>query len=233
MGKKKNAAVIAAAGMGTRMGSDIPKQYMKIDGKPMLYYSIAAFETCPIIDEIIITVAPGEELRCYDEVIDRYHFRKVSSVTVGGAERYQSVYNGLMAVDPACGYVFIHDGARPCVTRDIITRAYEEVQAYDACVVGIPVKDTIRRIRRNDDCVSEVLDRNEIWMMQTPQVFDCHLITEAYEGYIAGGAADATDDAMVLERMTAHPVRIVEGSYRNIKVTTPEDLAIAGIFLKK
>ena len=233
MEKKKNAAVIVAAGSGTRMGSDIPKQYMKIDGKPMLYYSVMAFEKSPMIDEIVVVVAPGEELRCYDEVIDRYHFRKVSSVTVGGDERYQSVYNGLMAVDPSCVYVFIHDGARPCVTRDIITRAYEEVQAYDACVVGMPVKDTIRRVRRNDDCVSEVLDRSEIWMMQTPQVFAYRLIAEAYEGYIASGASDATDDAMVLERMTAQQVRIVEGSYRNIKVTTPEDLSVAGVLLKK
>ena len=156
----------------------------------------------------------------------------MASIVVGGEERYQSVFNGLTAIGTGCGCVFIHDGDRPCVTEDIISRAYEEVQAYDACVVGVQEKNTIRCVKAGSDFVSGVLNRNEIWQMQTPQVFEYGLISEAYDGYIASGAADATDDAMVIERMTNHPIRIVEGSYMNIKVTTPEDLVVAAAFLK-
>lgn len=233
MSEKFCSAIVLAAGSGTRVGGDLKKQYIPIDGKPLLYYSLRVFDKSPIINEIILVVSEDDERYCYDEIIDRFSFTKPITMTIGGAERYNSVYSGLQSVNENCDYVFIHDGARPCVDEDIIARAYEDVQAFDACVVGMPVTDTIRRVLPGDDCAEEVLDRNEIWGMQTPQVFEYHLILDSYSTYIDSGETEATDDAMIVEWVTGHPIRITEGTRRNIKVTTPDDLLIAEAFLRQ
>ena len=227
MQRKKCTAVVLAAGRGKRMGTDVQKQYLEIGGKPVLYYSLDTFEKSHIIDEIVLVVGENQEDYCRKEIVDQYGFQKVKAIVQGGAERYHSVWNGLQQVED--GYVFIHDGARPFVTEEILTRAYEDVQEYKACVVGMPVKDTIK-IADEDGFAAQTPDRRKVWQVQTPQTFEYHLIKDAYEKLMIEEPEGITDDAMVVETMTKHPVKLVEGSYQNIKITTPEDLQIATIF---
>lgn len=225
---KKNVAIVLAAGQGKRMKSNIQKQYLLIKDKPVLYYTLNAFEISPLISEIILVTGKDEIEYCQKEIIEKYGFQKVHKITVGGKERYHSVYNGIQAIEDA-DYVFIHDGARPFVDEEIIKRACEAVERYQACVVGMPVKDTIKIV--DEKCfASETPDRRKVWQVQTPQVFEYQLIKNAYDRLMETEPEGITDDAMVVETMTRHQVKLVEGSYRNIKITTPEDLDIAEVF---
>ena len=166
----------------------------------------------------------------FHEIVEKYHFTKIGAIVQGGAERYHSVWNGLQKVEE--GFVFIHDGARPFVNEEIICRAYEEVKACDACVVGMPVKDTIK-VSDENGFVKDTPDRRTLWMIQTPQVFQTALVKEAYQKLMNQKEIQVTDDAMVVERMLGCRVKLVLGSYENIKITTPEDLEIATTFLSK
>ena len=231
MQKKKCTAIVLAAGQGKRMGTKVQKQYLEIDGKPVLYYSLHAFEQSEIIDEIILVVAENQSEYCKDEIVSKYGISKVKKIVQGGAERYHSVWNGLQEVDDE-GYVFIHDGARPFVDEEILTRAYKDVQKCKACVIGMPVKDTIKLADR-DGFVNETPERSLLWMIQTPQVFESSLVKKAYALLMEQKSIQVTDDAMVVEQMLGHKVKLTEGSYENIKITTPEDLDIAEIFVKK
>lgn len=227
---EKNIAIVLAAGRGSRMGTDVPKQFLKIDGKPVLYYSLKVFQENPYIDEIVLVIGKEYQEYCYEQIVGRYGLTKVTTMVSGGAERYHSVYEGLKACSD-CKYVFIHDGARPFVTDAIIERCIETVRANDACVVGMPVKDTIK-IADEDGYISSTPPRNKVWMVQTPQVFSYPLIRNAYEKMLCSNMAGITDDAMVAEAFSNQKVRLVEGSYENIKITTPEDIKIAENFLK-
>lgn len=229
--KKKCTAIVLAAGQGTRMKTKVQKQYLEIDGRPVLFYSLKAFEDSKIIDEIILVVSEGQEEYCRREIVEKYDFQKISRITAGGAERYLSVACGLEQIHHD-GYVFIHDGARPFVNDEILDRVYEEVQVHQACVVGMPVKDTIK-ISDENGFAKETPDRKTLWMIQTPQVFDVNLIKNAYSAIMREPYIQVTDDAMVLEQTSDHPVKLVEGSYENIKITTPEDLEIARIFVRR
>ena len=231
MQKKKCTAIVLAAGQGKRMGTKVQKQYLEIDGKPVLYYSLHAFEKSEIIDEIILVVGENQSEYCKDEIVSKYGIGKVKKIVQGGAERYHSVWNGLHEVDDE-GYVFIHDGARPFVDEEILTRAYKDVQKCKACVIGMPVKDTIKLADR-DGFVNETPKRSLLWMIQTPQVFESGLVKKAYALLMEQKSIQVTDDAMVVEQMMGHKVKLTEGSYENIKITTPEDLDIAEIFVKK
>lgn len=230
MQKVKCTAIVLAAGRGKRMGTEVQKQYLEICGKPVLYYSLEVFEKSCIIDEIVLVVGENQEPYCRQEIVDKYGFAKVKAIVQGGAERYHSVWNGLQEVEE--GYVFIHDGARPFVTEDILQHAYEDVCAHKACVVGMPVKDTIK-ISDENGFVVETPKRSSLWMIQTPQVFELSLVKGAYQKLIEQNVANVTDDAMVVEQMTGHEIKLVMGAYENIKITTPEDLKIANVFLKK
>ena len=230
MQKAKCTAIVLAAGQGKRMGTAVQKQYLEIQGKPVLYYSLDAFQKSSIIDEIVLVVGEGQKEYCQKEFVDKYGFTKVSKVVVGGTERYYSVWNGLQEVSE--GYVFIHDGARPFVSGEMIARAYEEVQKYGACVVGMPVKDTIK-IADEDGFSRETPNRKDVWMIQTPQVFETGLVKEAYEALLHEKEISATDDATAVEQMLGRRVKLVVGSYENIKITTPEDLKIAQALLCK
>lgn len=229
--RKKNVAIVLAAGSGKRMGSEEAKQFLPINKIPMLAYTLRAFERSGVIDEIILVTKKEDICRCYDDIIDIYGFTKVSKVIAGGAERYDSSYCGIVAAGKETGYVFIHDGARPCVDENVIVSAYEIAKAYDACIAAVPSKDTIRRVRGDHTRAGVILDRNEIWQVQTPQVFEYRLVREAYERFFKQGAGNVTDDAAVVERTMEHPIMISQGSYRNIKVTTPEDLIMAQALL--
>ena len=230
MQKVKCTAIVLAAGQGKRMGTAVQKQYLELAGKPVLYYSLQVFQTSPLIDEIILVVGEGQQVYCEREIVSKYQISKVKSIVQGGAERYISVWNGLREVSE--GYVFIHDGARPFIEEEMLMRAYKGVQEYQACVVGMPVKDTIK-ISDKEGLVADTPERSRLWMVQTPQVFETALVKEAYEELMQRAETNVTDDAMVVERMLGRKVKLVEGSYRNIKITTPEDLQVANLFVKK
>lgn len=226
----KTTAIVLAAGSGKRMNSKVHKQYLLLKGKPVLYYSLKAFEDS-LIDDIILVVGAGEIDFCQKEIVERYNFQKVRAIVEGGKERYHSVYEGLKAAGEA-DYVLIHDGARPFVSQSIIERTVEAVCEYKACVVGMPVKDTIK-IVDEDTFAKETPNRSTVWMVQTPQAFSYPLIYDAYTGMLAEEDTAITDDAMVVERMTDYKVKLIEGSYQNIKITTPEDLDVAEKFFEK
>ena len=160
MNREKCTAVVLAAGKGSRMGTKIQKQYLEICGKPVLYYSLAAFAASPIIDEIVLVTGEGKTDYCRKNIIEAYGITKVNKIVVGGKERYESVYKALREIEPE-GYVFIHDGARPFVNQDIIRRCMQEVQKYQACVVGMPVKDTIK-IADEEGYAKQTPDRKNV-----------------------------------------------------------------------
>ena len=283
-------AIVLAAGRGTRMGTKIQKQYLDLCGKPVLYYSLHAFQESPLIDEIllvtgeqeieycrkeivekyqltkvrkilaggaerylcgkpvlyyslhafqesplideILLVTGEQEIEyCRKEIVEKYQLTKVRKILAGGAERYLSVWNGIQAAENK-GCLFIHDGARPFVDEEMIERVYEQVQKEKACVVGMPVKDTIK-IADEKEYVQTTPDRSTVWMIQTPQVFSYDIVKGAYEMLMREQQISVTDDAMVVEQMLNHPIRLVYGSYENIKITTPEDLEMAEVFLKR
>lgn len=230
-GKRKVAAIVLAAGKGSRMGSSIQKQYLKLAGRPLLCYALEAFEHSPV-DQVILVTGPGEEEYCRREIVESYGYSKVSAIVPGGRERYHSVYEGLKAVKD-CDDVLIHDGARPCVTEEIIKAAMDGAASYKACVIGMPVKDTIKIADGNGDTVCTP-DRSQLWLVQTPQAFSYELVKKAYDTLFENQyiSQNITDDAMVVEMMTLQKVHLIKGSYENIKVTTPEDMEIAEIFLR-
>lgn len=229
MEKQKYTAIVLAAGSGKRMNSQVHKQYLIIQDRPVLYYSLKAFEDSAV-DEIVLVVGKGEEEFCRREIVDKYGISKVKAIVEGGKERYHSVFEGLKQTSDA-DYVLIHDGARPFVNQDIIRRCMQEVQKYQACVVGMPVKDTIK-IADEEGYAKQTPDRKNVWMIQTPQTFSYALIYEAYEEMLKTEDTAITDDAMVLERIKGKKSKLIEGSYRNIKITTPEDLLIANVYLQ-
>ena len=223
MDHKKIVAIVLAAGTGKRMQSNIPKQYLMLQDKPVLYYSLKTFEESNV-DEIILVVGKDDIEYCHEKIIDKYNFKKVTKIIEGGAERYHSVYNGLNAIGYA-DYVLIHDGARPFITLDIIKKTIEEVSIYKACVVGVPSKDTVKIINE-DGIVMDTPNRDKVWSVQTPQAFSYNLIKKAYELLFSSKQENIkiTDDAMVVEHALKCPVKLVIGEYYNIKITTPDDL---------
>ena len=231
MKQERNTAIVLAAGQGKRMHSRIQKQFLEIDHHPVLYYSLECFQKSPLIQEIILVV--GEEMLsyCKSEIVARYNFTKVTKVIAGGKERYDSVYQGLLACGE-CDYVFIHDGARPFITEEMLERGIFGVQETGACAIGMPSKDTIK-ISDKEGFVQSTPDRSQVWSVQTPQIFAYSLIRSAHESLRKKDMTGITDDAMVVEQETGVRIRLVEGSYQNIKITTPEDLDIAETFLKK
>lgn len=223
-----NIALIPAAGSGRRIGAGVNKQYLLLAGRPVLAHTVAVFHDHPRIDRIYL-VSPAEELAyCRAEIVDRFGFTRVAAILAGGAERQESVHNGL------CGcaaqdddLVVIHDGARPFIDAAAISASLDAAARSGACAVGVPVKDTIKRVV--DGVIVATPERRELWQVQTPQTFRFGLIRTAHERARSEGFC-GTDDAVLVERL-GHPVTMVAGSYRNFKITTPEDLIIARALL--
>ncbi len=226
----KTIAIIVAAGKGKRMGKGYNKQYIFLADKPIVAHTIEVFENMDLIDEIILVVGKGEIDLAKKDIIHKYNFKKVVKIVEGGTERQDSVYNGLKAIDGNCDIVLIHDGARPFVTDNIIEKSIKAAKDAGACVVAVRVKDTIKVVNKNME-VDYTPDRDILWAVQTPQTFRYKLLSEAY-GRLQTGNIKVTDDAMLIEKL-GHTVRIVEGSYENIKITTPEDLILGEGILKK
>lgn len=231
----KFAAIVLSAGVGRRMNSDVPKQYLPLCGKPVIYYSLKTFEESGVSDIILVTGAEDVDY-CREQIVEKYHLNKVKAIVPGGRERYDSVFEGLRAAEGA-DYVLIHDGARPMLSLDIIQRSMEAVQAEEACAVGMPVKDTIKVVDAENYAI-QTPDRSTLWMVQTPQSFSYSVIMDAFAELTrrreAGESVPTiTDDAMMVEQLLHHRVKLIEGSYENLKITTPEDLITAEVFLRR
>lgn len=229
----KITAIVLAAGSGSRMKSKTKKQFMEIKGKPVIWYSLFEFEKSRV-DEIILVTGKEDIDYCKKEIVEKYNLKKIKNVVAGGSERYESVYNGLKEVTG--NIVLIHDGARPLINNEIIERSIEGTIKSDACVVGVPVKDTIKRANK-EGYIIDTPNRSELWITQTPQSFKTDLVKMAYkkmkEELEKGNTTlNITDDAMVVEEFTTNQVRFVQGDYKNIKVITPEDIDIAELFIE-
>lgn len=227
----KNIAIVLAGGSGSRMKSSVKKQYLMMQGRPVLCHSLEVFQMCSRIDEIVLVCGKGEIEQCRENIVEAYGFSKVKHIVEGGKERYHSVHEGLKVISD-CKYVLIHDGARPFVDEAILNRVLNELPKCHACVVGMPVKDTIK-LSNEQGYVDCTLPRERLWMIQTPQSFDYDLIRNAYDQLAQqeSPAVKITDDAMVAEYILNTQVKLVEGSYDNIKITTPEDLLLAELIL--
>lgn len=228
------SAIVLSAGKGSRMESKVHKQYLQLSGRPIIYYALKAFEDSPV-DEIVLVTGKGEENFCREEIVEKYHLHKVKYIVEGGKERYHSVFHGLQKCFGS-DYVLIHDGARPFVEQAVIGRAIEAVTECRACIAAVPVKDTIKTA--NEQAVVEAtLARDSLWSVQTPQAFAYELIYDAYTKLLEEEAEEeavpVTDDAMVMERYGQVQVHIFKGSYRNLKITTPEDLEMAEFLMAK
>jgi len=232
MKKDKITAIILAAGQGKRMNSPVAKQFLTLQGRPVLYYSLKAFEDSSV-DDIILVTGRDQEEYCKENIIAFYHINKVSKVIEGGVERYDSVYRALTNAGQA-DYVLIHDGARPFVTTQLIENVIQQVKKFQACIVGTPVKDTIKVVDQNGLITSTPI-RNTLWSAQTPQAFKYTEIQKAYQLLYKienKQEQEITDDAMVYETFLKQHVKMLMGDYRNIKITTPEDLQLAEVLME-
>ncbi len=224
----KTVAIIPAGGSGKRLGGDIRKQYLTLRGVPVLARTLAVFQKSNIIDEIVL-VAPREDLAFVQEkIVENYNITKISAVVEGGGERQDSVGNGFHAVKGPCDVVLISDGVRPFVTEEMIAKVADAALRNGAACIGVKAKDTIKETVEGD-IVKATLPRHQLWQTQTPQAFQFDLLRRAYaaaekEGYYG------TDDASLVERIGAK-VMMIEGSYSNMKITTPDDLVIAEALL--
>ncbi|MBO4702927.1 MAG: 2-C-methyl-D-erythritol 4-phosphate cytidylyltransferase [Lachnospiraceae bacterium] len=221
----KFTAIVLSGGTGKRMNSDIPKQYMMLKDKPVLAHSLLAFEQSPV-DDIVIVCGAGDKEYIIKTFVEKYGLSKVSAVCEGGAERYNSVYNGLKACKDT-DYVLIHDGARPYVSDEIIKRNIEEVQKYKAVVTSVKATDTVK-IADDNGFVISTPERKSVYFMQTPQTFEYKLALDSYSKLIEELEKEVkvqvTDDAQVVEMYSDVRVKLIEGDYSNIKITVPKDL---------
>ena len=223
-----NGVVIVAAGTGSRMNMGINKQFIKLEGKEIIAYTIEKFYNNSNIEDIVVVVKEDESEFFKKEILDKYNFKNVK-IAYGGKERQDSVYNGLKLLEEKCDVVLIHDGARPFVSDKIIDKSIEEAKEHKAIVVGVPVKDTIKVID-NDKNIVDTPNRSVLWAVQTPQTFDYNILIDAYKDAFKNKFY-GTDDAMLVERI-GYKVKMLEGSYNNIKITTQEDLNIGSQILR-
>lgn len=219
--------VLLAGGRGSRMNSDVPKQYMDIGKKPVLYYSLKQFEDNSSVKGIILVVSRSDIDMVRYTIVERYGFKKVKCIVEGGAERFNSVYNGLLALDNSdYEYVMIHDGARPCISQKLLTSLQTTVIKEKACIPAVPSKDTVK-LADDSGYVKLTPDRSTVWNVQTPQTFELSGILSAFRRYMKKQDVLVTDDSMVWELHNSSPVKLIMGDYTNIKITTPEDIEIA------
>lgn len=224
------SAIVLAGGAGKRMNSDVSKQYMELAGKPVLHHSIAAFDSHDEIGEIVVVIRKGEEELFEREIFSKQQFRKNIKIVRGGDERSDSVRNGISILDSKSEMVLVHDGARPFLDKSIIDHNISGCRTYGACVTAVPSKDTVKIVSSSGEIV-ETPDRNTVFLAQTPQTFKTEIVAEALKSVQEEGLA-VTDDSMAVESLGVK-VQIVEGSYENIKLTTPEDMAVGEIIARK
>lgn len=225
-------AIVLAAGSGSRMNSNVAKQYITLYDKEIVYYSLYTFQNNNNISDIILVTRDSDVDLC-KTIVQKNNFSKISQIIIGGKERYNSVYNGLNALSVSDDeIVMIHDGARPFVTDQMIEDSIINARKYDACTVCVPVKDTIK-ISDENGFGKQTPDRRYLYQIQTPQTFKYGVIKAAYNKMLEDENHKITDDSMLVEQYSGVKTKLIQGSYENIKITTPEDIDIAKIFAKK
>jgi 2-C-methyl-D-erythritol 4-phosphate cytidylyltransferase len=222
----KVQAIIPAAGLGQRLKSSLVKALVPLQGRPLVVRTLEIFEQCALIDSILVA-APYEQLDDFKKVVKEYNLKKVKQVVPGGKRRCDSVLGALKEIDSDTQFIVIHDGARPFVTEQLLSQCIREALKSRAAIAAVPVKPTIKAVDAKSLNILKTLDRNILWEAQTPQVFEKELLVKAYASL---GAATPTDDASLIEQLGIK-VKIVEGQYQNIKITTPEDLVLAEVLL--
>lgn len=226
--KDKVVAIVPAAGLGRRFGPGTNKSFKTLMGKPLLLWALETLETVDEITEII-PVLREEDMEKGVELFEKSGLSKIKRIAPGGKERQDSVYNGLKQVDDNTGIVVIHDGVRPMVGKNLIRESIRQLRDCDGVIPGVPLKDTIKELK--DSIVRRTLKRDSLWAVQTPQVFFYKILYATYEKAMMDGFY-TTDDAAIVERYGGR-VKVIMGSYNNIKITTPEDLLIAEFLLSK
>lgn len=224
----KTIAIIAAGGQGKRIRGveserKLPKQFLMLKDKPILSHTVDKFEKCELIDEVVVIVPEDYLEYCSQTIVDKYDFKKVRKVVCGGKERQDSVYSGLKACPKNTSIVVIHDGVRPFIHPEKISESIELCREKKAVVLAVPVKETVKRVEQGN--IITTLDRSKLWLTQTPQTFEYKLILEAHKKAKENDFV-GTDDSALVERL-GRKVTILEGDFRNIKITTMEDLQIA------
>ncbi|MDZ7340379.1 MAG: 2-C-methyl-D-erythritol 4-phosphate cytidylyltransferase [candidate division KSB1 bacterium] len=222
-------AVIAAAGRGRRMALAIEKQFVTIANKPILVHTLERFNQCALIDSIVVVAPSAVTKWIEEEVVPQHQLLKVARVVTGGESRQASVFAGLKALDDRCAVVAIHDAVRPLIAAALLIEVIKKGIETGAAILAVPIQESVKRI--SQDKITQTIDRNDLWLAQTPQVFHRELILKAYQQAEAEGFV-GTDDAMLVERLN-YPVHVVMGDYRNFKITTPIDLEWAEFLLKK
>ena len=241
------SAIVLAGGSGSRMNSSTAKQYMDLCGLPVVVHALQTFQRSEVVDEIVLVARLEDMEYARTELVQRYGLTKVSTIVAGGKERFDSVWQGILATGAdrqesapngsdvsgdrsGQDIIMIHDGARPLVSPEMIRASVEAAPTYGACTVAVPVKDTIKVVR--DGFGADTPDRSEMYQVQTPQTFRREVITAAHEAFRKDPRPGITDDTMLVEEYLLRQVYIVPGDYRNLKITTPEDLAIAEALIK-
>ncbi|MEN8245655.1 MAG: 2-C-methyl-D-erythritol 4-phosphate cytidylyltransferase [Thermodesulfobacteriota bacterium] len=227
--KSKDAsAIIVGAGKGLRMNSSTPKQFLQLKNRPVIAYALEAFGACDKINEIYLVVSKGEVEFCRETLLPSLELAKPIQLVEGGLRRQDSVYNGLLAMEGHEGVVVIHDGVRPFVKTSQIAACISRAETFGACMLGMPVGDTLKRVGPSQ-MIEETIPRDNMWQAQTPQAFQYTLIRSAHDRAAREGFA-GTDDASLVERCGGE-VKVIKGSAGNIKITLPEDLAMAEVLL--
>ncbi|MFC1884593.1 2-C-methyl-D-erythritol 4-phosphate cytidylyltransferase [Thermodesulfobacteriota bacterium] len=223
------AAIMPAAGSGVRMGGALSKQFLDLGGKPILAVTLDTFENCPAVQEIFPVVPPKDVEFCRKEIIEPFGYNKVRKVVPGGRTRQESVRLGLEATEGGFDYILIHDGVRPFVSIELIEKSIQMAEKYGAAISALPAKETLKEINELGEVVMTI-DRNNIWLVQTPQVFKYEDIVRAHRRAVEENFLDSTDDSLLVERLGVK-VSVIEGSEDNIKITSPQDLELAGFIL--
>lgn len=228
----KHIGIVVSAGKGLRVGGDIPKQYMELCGMPVICHCLKAMQES-FLDEIVVVCGIGDETYIEKEIKEKFSLDKITKIVAGGAERSDSVYNGLMAIeDPKHSYVYIQDAARPMLSVEILERLREDAECFGSAVAAVNSKDTVKLVDENG-FVALTPSRSDVYIVQTPQAFKADDLMLAYDRHKENGKPPVTDDASVMELFGSLPVHISKGDYTNIKITTPEDFLTAENFLSK
>jgi len=224
-------AIIPAAGSGTRMGLAKAKQFVDLCGKPMLAVTLSHFQECSLVDSIVVVVSQDDVDYCVRDIVDRYKLSKVLKVVAGGMRRQDSVRKGIEAIENPCRLVLIHDGARPLVSNVLIESVIKASKDHRAVITGLPVTETVKETDSKDRVLRSI-DRRDLWLIQTPQIFRWEDIHLAHQEALKHGWEEATDDAFLIEKMGI-PVKIIKGEDDNVKITTPQDLDMARFLISK
>jgi 2-C-methyl-D-erythritol 4-phosphate cytidylyltransferase len=223
-------AIIVSAGKGVRMNRSTPKQYLLLQGKPVLCHTVMAFSKCPEVDEIVLVVPEKDIQYCREQVLSGLCIDTPVKILAGGKRRQDSVFNGILSINDRDGIVVIHDGVRPLIRPEMISRCIDKAKISGACILGVPLQDTLKMVD-GDSLIQRTINREDLWTAQTPQAFHYQLIRDAHEAASKAGV-EATDDAALLERMGI-PVSILRSTGDNLKITTNDDLILAGAILSQ